>query len=77
MVSHILHRNCLLKHVIAGKIEERVEMMRSGGRRGKQLLDGLMENRWYWVLKEEALDRAVWRTCFGRGYGPVVRRAAE
>jgi len=24
-------------------------------------------------LKEEALDRAVWRTRFRRRYGPVVR----
>jgi hypothetical protein len=31
----------------------------------------------YWKLKEEALDRTVWRTCFGRGYGPVVRQTAE
>jgi hypothetical protein len=25
-------------------------------------------------LKEEALDRTQWRTRFGRGYGPVVRK---
>jgi len=72
-----LRRNCLLKHVVAVKIEERVEVMKSGGRKGKQLLDGLIENRWYWILKEEALDLALWRNCFGRGYGPVVRRTAE
>jgi len=28
-------------------------------------------------LKEEALDRTVWRTRFGRGCGPVVRQTAE
>jgi hypothetical protein len=28
-------------------------------------------------LKEEALDRFLWRTLFGRGYGPVVRQTAE
>jgi hypothetical protein len=28
-------------------------------------------------LKEEALDRILWRTRFGRGYGPVVRQTAE
>jgi hypothetical protein len=27
----------------------------------------------YWKLKEEALDNTLWRTGFGRGYGPVVR----
>jgi hypothetical protein len=31
----------------------------------------------YWELKEEALDRTLWRTRFGRGYGPVVRQTAE
>jgi len=25
----------------------------------------------------EALDRTLWRTRFGKGYGPVVRRATE
>jgi hypothetical protein len=44
------------------------------GRRCKQLLDDLKEKRGYWKLKEEALDRTVWRTCFWRGYGPAVRR---
>jgi hypothetical protein len=28
-------------------------------------------------LKEEALDRTLWRTRFGRDYGPVVRQTAE
>jgi hypothetical protein len=28
-------------------------------------------------LKEEALDRTLWRTSFGRGYGPNVRQTAE
>jgi hypothetical protein len=27
-------------------------------------------------LKDEALDRTLWRTRFGRGYGPVVRQTA-
>jgi hypothetical protein len=39
--------------------------------------DDVQENRRYWKLKEEALDRSVWRTRFGRGYGPVVRQTAE
>ena len=47
------------------------------GRRRKQLLDDLKENRRYWKLKEEALDRTLCRTRFGRGYGPVVRQTAE
>jgi hypothetical protein len=28
-------------------------------------------------LKEEALDRTLWKTRFGRGYGPVVRQITE
>jgi hypothetical protein len=50
---------------------------RRGRRRLKQLLDDLKETRGYRKLKEEALDRTVWRTGFGRGCGPVVRQTAE
>jgi hypothetical protein len=28
-------------------------------------------------LKEEALDRTVWRTRFGRGLGPIVRQTTK
>ena len=42
------------------------------GRRRKQLLDDLREMRGYLKLKEEALDRTLWRTRFGKGYGPEV-----
>jgi hypothetical protein len=76
-IGHILSRNCLLKHVIEGKLEGRIEMTGRRGRRRKQLLDDLKEKRRYWKLKEEALDRTLWRTCFGRGYGPVVRQTTE
>jgi hypothetical protein len=65
-----LHRNCLLKHIIEGKIRQ----TRRRGRRCKQLLDELKEARRYWNLKEEAQDRTVWRTQFGGGYGPVARQ---
>jgi hypothetical protein len=37
----------------------------------------LKEKRRYWKLKEEALDRTLWITSFGRGYGPVVRQTTE
>jgi hypothetical protein len=72
-IGHILRRNCLLKHVIEG----RIEMTGRRGRRRKHLLDDLNEKRRYWKLKEEALDRTLWRTRFGRGYGPVVRQATD
>jgi hypothetical protein len=61
-----LRRNCLLQHVLEGEIKGRVEMY--GSRRCKQLLDDLKEDRGYWKLKEEALDRTVWRTGFGIGH---------
>jgi hypothetical protein len=38
-IGHILRRNCLLKHVIEGKLEGRTEMTGRRGRRCKQLLD--------------------------------------
>jgi hypothetical protein len=28
-------------------------------------------------MREEALDRTPWRTCYERGYGPVVRQTTE
>ena len=51
-----------------------MEVTGRGGRRIKQLLDGLTESREYWKLKEEALDRTFRKTRFGRDYGPVVRQ---
>jgi len=71
-IGHILRRNCLLKQVIEGKLEGRVEVRRRRGRRRKKLLDDLKDSRRYCELKEEALDRTVWRNRFGRGFGPVV-----
>jgi hypothetical protein len=37
------------------------------GRRLRKLLDNLKERRGYSHLKEEALDRKMWRAGFGRG----------
>jgi hypothetical protein len=53
--------------VIEGKLEGRPEITGRQGRRRRQLLDDLKEKRRYWKLKEEALDRILWRTRFGRG----------
>jgi len=68
-----LHRDCLLKHLITGKIERRIEVTIRGGRRLKQLLGDLKERTEYWKLQEKALDRSVWRTRSGRSYGTVIR----
>ena len=71
-IGHILHRNCLLQQVIEGKIKGQIEVTRIRGRRRKKLLDDLKNRRGYCQLKEEALDRTMWRNRFGRGFEPVV-----
>ena len=43
-------------------------MTRRRGRRRKKLLDDLKDTRGYSHLKEEALDRTMWRNRFGRGF---------
>jgi hypothetical protein len=58
-IGHILCRNCLLRQVIEGKIK----------RRHRKLVDDLKDRRGYSHLKEEALDRTMWRALFGRGFG--------
>jgi hypothetical protein len=63
--------------VIEGTLEGRIEMTGRRRRRCKQLLDELKVKKRYWKLKEEALDHTVWRTCFGRGYRPVIRQTTE
>jgi len=76
-IGHILRRNCLLKQVIEGKIKGEMEVARRRGRRRKKLLDDLKDRRGYSRLKEEALDRTMWRHRFGGGFGPVVRQNTE
>jgi hypothetical protein len=73
-IGDILHRNCLLQRVIEGKIKGGIEVTGRRGRRCSKLLDDLKERRGYSQLKVEALDRTMWRACFGRGFGPVVRQ---
>jgi hypothetical protein len=50
---------------------------RRRGRRRRKLLDDLKEKIGYSDLKEEAVDRAMRRAGFGRGFGPVVRQTAK
>ena len=75
--GHILHRNCLLQRVTEGKTQEGIEVTGRQGRRRRKLLDDLKERRGYCHLKEEALDRTIWRVRYGRGFGPVVRQTAK
>jgi len=65
-IGHILRRNCLLKQVIEVKIKGQIEVTRRQGRRRKKSLDDLKGRRGYCELKEESLDRTVWRNRFAR-----------
>ena len=76
-IGHVLLRNCLLQQVIEGKIRGGIEVTGKRGRRRRKLLDDLEERRGYCHLKEEALDRTMWRARFGRGFGPVVRQTTK
>ena len=64
-----------MQHVTEEKVDGKREVTgRWGRRRCKWLLDDLKDKIEYWKLKEETLERALWRTCFGRGYGPIIRQ---
>jgi hypothetical protein len=73
-IGHILCRNCLLQRVIEGKIQGGIEVTGRQGRRRRKLLDDLTG---YSHLKEEALDRTMWRVRFGRGFAPVIRQTTK
>jgi hypothetical protein len=76
-IGHILRRNCILQQVIEGQIKGGIKVRGRRGRRRRKLLGDLRERRGYSRLKEEALDRTMWRAGFGRGFGPVVRQTAK
>ena len=75
--GHIMRRNCLLQRVTEEKLQGGIEVIGRQGRRRTKLLDDLKERRGYSHLKEEALDRTMWRTRFGKGFGPVVRQTTK
>jgi hypothetical protein len=76
-IGHVLRRNCILQRVIEGKIQGGIEVTGRQGRRHRKPLNDLKERRGYCHLKEEALDRTMWRARFGRGFGPVVRQTTK
>jgi hypothetical protein len=63
----------ILQRVTERKIQGRIEVTGRQGRRRRKLLDDLKERRGYPHLKEEALDRTIWRARFG----PVVRQTTK
>jgi hypothetical protein len=56
-----------------GKVKVDMEVTR----RRRKLLDDLKDRRGYSCLKEEALDRTIWRNHFAGGFEPVVRQNTE
>jgi hypothetical protein len=60
-IGHILRRNCLLQRVLEGKIKGGIEVTGRRGRRRKKLLDDLKDRKGYSHLKEEAVERTIWR----------------
>jgi hypothetical protein len=76
-IGDILRRNCLLRQAVEGKIKGGMDVTGRLGRRRRELLDDLKERRGYSHLKEEALDRTMWRARFGRGFGPDVGQTAK
>jgi hypothetical protein len=63
--------------VIEGKIQGGIEVTGRRGRRRTKLLDNLKERGGYPHLKEEALDRTMWRVRFGRDFGPLIRQITK
>jgi len=63
--------------LIEGKINGGIEVTGRRWRRRRKLLDDLKGRRGYCLLKEEALDRTVWRAGYERGFGRVVRQTAK
>jgi hypothetical protein len=76
-IGYILCRKCLLQRVIEGKIKGGIEVIGIRGGRRRKLLDDLKERRVYSHLKEETLDRTMWRARFGKSFGLVVRQTTK
>jgi hypothetical protein len=72
-IGHIWRGKCLLKHVIERCKNINILIKELRGRRRKQLLY-IKETRGYWKMREEALDVTLWRTRFGSGCAPAVRK---
>jgi len=51
-ICHVLHSNCLLQHVIEGKMQGRIEVTGRQRRGHKQLQDDPKDKRGYWKFKK-------------------------
>jgi hypothetical protein len=76
-IGHVLRRKCLLKHVIEGKLEGRIEVMGRRGRRRKQILMTLRKigdtgNRKRGSTRSHCVENSLWKrltTCNKTDYG--------
>jgi hypothetical protein len=69
--------NCLREQVIEGKIEGRIEETGRRRKRLMQLIYVLKEKRGYWKMKEEPVDRILWKIRLERNFGPAVKQNTE
>ena len=58
-------------------MKKKTEVAGRRRRRCKQVVGDLKEKRRCSKSKVEAIYRTVWRTRFGKGYGPVVRQMRD
>jgi hypothetical protein len=78
LIGHILRLGTeFCNTLMRGNTDGRIVVKGKRWRRSKQLVHDLKETKWWWKLQEEVLDRALWRTRFGRGCGPVGRQTAQ
>jgi hypothetical protein len=77
LCSGVINHKNIIYIILPKKIKGEIEVTGRRGRRRRKLPDDLKERRRYSHLKEEALDRTMWRARFGRGFGPVVRQTTE
>jgi hypothetical protein len=77
MSQNMMKSHKVYTAVIEGKIKRGIEVTERRGRRCRKLLDDITKMRGCSHLKEEALERTMWRACFGRGFGSDVRHTTK
>lgn len=71
-MSHLALKLPSTAFLFKGEIDKKMERIERRGRRRKQLLDDVNEQRIYRNLGKEARDRTLWRTIFRKASGPIA-----